>query len=935
MAKEKVTLQLKWHHQFQFAGYYAAKELGYYSELGLDVELLPVSNGQNPVENVLKGGAEYGVGTSDLVLLRAHGNPVVALGTIFQHSPYILLALQKDGIQSIADLKGRRVMIDPYAAEIVAYLKYLGLYPNKIKSLSSNDYYPSDLVDGKVDAYAGYITNDPYYLEQRHIPYLAFTPQSEGIDFYGDTLFTLQKEIDEHPERASAFLKASLKGWTYAIDHPEATVDLMIDRGYVQASERMKLLFEAKRTQKLVASNLVSIGYMNPARWQYIADIYADLGMVPKKISLEGFLYSDEKSKDSRWLWILGSLAFLGVIAALFLTHLFFGAVRDIAERKLMEEELRKSKAKLQSLLKNLPDLVWMKNTEGLFQACNTRVEEFFGHSESCIIGKSDYDFVAKDIAESFRKNDQLALSRDGVIVNEEWVTFVSDGHQELLETTKVRMLDDNGKTIGVLGIGHDITNRKQMEQDLKESEFRWKFAIEGAGDGVWDWDIQNDVTTYSKRWKEMFGYFEGDLIPTNEELVNLIHPEDRAYVAEAMQTYLSGHTQNYVVRFRLKCTVDNYKWILGRGMVVSRNEDGMPLRMIGTHTDITEHKQVEGELRIAAIAFESQEGLFVTDANSIIIRTNQTFTAITGYQAEEAIGQTPRLLASGHQDSIFYADMWQAIHSNGYWAGEIWNRRKNGEICPEYLTITAVKDTNGVVSNYVAAFIDISESKQREQQRLADEVALHKTLVREVHHRIKNNLQGVTSLLNHFSNKVPELATPINEAISQMQSIAVIHGLQGISTLMSVRLCELVRNVAANSQSLWKTSIIVDSILPIESCTVEEQEAVNIALVLNELISNAIKHGDATKGVNITFEYSLYPLQVEVLIANTGYLSNDDALKKSPSLHTLSGTGLELVSSLLGASGSTVSWEQCGDIVITKLELHPPVITLNNEQSS
>lgn len=127
---------------------------------------------------------------------------------------------------------------------------------------------------------------------------------------------------------------------------------------------------------------------------------------------------------------------------------------------------------------------------------------------------------------------------------------------------------------------------------------------------------------------------------------------------------------------------------------------------------DITDRKLANNQLLIAAIAFEAQEGMIVTDANNIILRVNQSFSKITGYTAEEVIGQSPQILNSGRQDSHFYASMWDSINHHGSWAGEIWNRRKNGEVYPEHLTISAVKDVNGVLTNYVATMTDITESK-------------------------------------------------------------------------------------------------------------------------------------------------------------------------------------------------------------------------------
>jgi diguanylate cyclase (GGDEF)-like protein/PAS domain S-box-containing protein len=140
--------------------------------------------------------------------------------------------------------------------------------------------------------------------------------------------------------------------------------------------------------------------------------------------------------------------------------------------------------------------------------------------------------------------------------------------------------------------------------------------------------------------------------------------------------------------------------------------EVGNELFLQASVSDISKHKEADKELRIAATAFESQEGMMITDANSVILRVNNSFSEITGYSAEEAVGQLPHLLKSGRHDEAFYAAMWKSINNNGSWHGEIWNRRKNGEIFPEYLTVTAVKDESGAVTNYVTTFSDITKSK-------------------------------------------------------------------------------------------------------------------------------------------------------------------------------------------------------------------------------
>ncbi|HSM98142.1 MAG TPA: diguanylate cyclase [Gallionella sp.] len=143
---------------------------------------------------------------------------------------------------------------------------------------------------------------------------------------------------------------------------------------------------------------------------------------------------------------------------------------------------------------------------------------------------------------------------------------------------------------------------------------------------------------------------------------------------------------------------------------------DGKPV-IQATVRDITERKHAERQLHIAATAFETQEGILISDADNVILRVNRAFTDITGYAAEEVIGKNPRILSSGRHDANFYAEMWRDIQRTGGWSGEIWNRRKNGEVYPEHLTITAVKDRNGIVTNYVATIADFTMSKAAEEK--------------------------------------------------------------------------------------------------------------------------------------------------------------------------------------------------------------------------
>lgn len=345
-ALDKVTLQLKWKHQFQFAGYYAAIAQGYYREAGLEVVLQEAKPGKDPVEAVLKGEAEFGVGTSELMLLRAKGVEVVVLAAIFQHSPLVLLARRSAEVNDLHDLANQPVMIEPQSAEIFAYFEAEGVDPKKLK-IQHHTLSVEDIISGKVAAMTGYSTDEPFQLQAAGFEVLTFTPRAGGIDFYGDNLFTTASQLQRHPQRVKAFREASLRGWEYALQNPQEIIDLII-KEHGNRKTREHLLFEASKTAQLMHPELIEVGYMNLGRWQHIANTYRSFNMVPKDFSLDGFIYDPNPKPNLAWIyWLLGGATIITIAAVgwlLPLMRLNRQLRHEIAERQKVEEDLVRAK---------------------------------------------------------------------------------------------------------------------------------------------------------------------------------------------------------------------------------------------------------------------------------------------------------------------------------------------------------------------------------------------------------------------------------------------------------------------------------------------------------------------------------------------------------------------------------------------------------------
>jgi diguanylate cyclase (GGDEF)-like protein/PAS domain S-box-containing protein len=632
----------------------------------------------------------------------------------------------------------------------------------------------------------------------------------------------------------------------------------------------------------------------------------------------------------------------------------------------LVGDKLIAEGAFLHTLVNTIPDLVWLKDLNGVYMACNPRFERFFGAKEKDIVGKTDYDFVDKELADFFREHDRKAMEKGGPSVNEEWITYADDGHRELLETTKTPMCDSQGKLMGVLGIARDISERRRIEEDrrrlsvaldqseaavaLIDEDARYIYAnpafcqlfqyelneligssisllmppeeISGTtslqtvataqGLGTFQGEVRRrakdgalipillKVSSFLDEQKSLMGFIatmtdlteikrmenalresekhfrdviehaplgtvtitlDGHFIEVNQAFCKIIgyskealknlsfaaitHPDDINISLENIRELIAGKTDSYRVEKRyfhhdghivwaqvdtslqrglsgepqcliaqieditaqrlakeaLKESESKYRLlfesandgiflsnangfidcnengasmyglsreeIIGRSassLAPERQPDGRlseeiagekialvlggipqqfewrPLRADGVTMDveitlsrvglggdvclqavvrdITERKRAEESMRITASVFgNSQEAIVITSSENIITDVNPAFTHITGYSREEVLGRNPKLLSSGRQDKEFYGAMWKSLLQKKAWRGEMWNRRKSGEIYAELLAVSVICDNDGRVQRYVGVFSDISYLKEHEAE--------------------------------------------------------------------------------------------------------------------------------------------------------------------------------------------------------------------------
>ncbi len=259
----------------------------------------------------------------------------------------------------------------------------------------------------------------------------------------------------------------------------------------------------------------------------------------------------------------------------------------------------------------------------------------------------------------------------------------------------------------------------------LAGNEERLRLALDATRDGLWDWDVPQRRVFFSEGYAALLGLTPQALGDTREDWAERLHPDDRERALQALG--VEGNEDHYENIYRMRHADGSYRWIHSRGRLL-RDETGEPQRFLGIASDITQQRANDDSLRQAAAVFDAtQEGVLVTDPQQRIVHVNPAFSRITGYSADEVLGQHPSLLKSGRHDKTFYQSLWHALQNRGAWSGEVWNRRKSGEIYPQWQCIRVIHDEQGRISHYVAVFSDITALKR--SQRELDYLAHHDPL--------------------------------------------------------------------------------------------------------------------------------------------------------------------------------------------------------------
>ena len=391
-------------------------------------------------------------------------------------------------------------------------------------------------------------------------------------------------------------------------------------------------------------------------------------------------------------------------------TRVFRIVLSDISLLKQAEEELRKNEELNRSIIHTATDGFWRFDTHGLLLEVNEAYCRMSGYSQEELLTMHVADLEAVETPEE---------------VAAHMCHIITKGHDrfESRHRRKDGNLFDVAISINNLPLHgsqfvlfvQDITKRKQMDLALRESNAYLENLINYANAPIIVWDTQFRITRFNHAFEALTGRIEQEV--TGQSLALLFPPELAEYSMALTTKTLSGERWE-TVEIKIQHRDGSVRTVLWNSATLFTEDGQTPIATIAQGQDITERKQAEQKLQLAASVFtHAREGIMITATDGTIIDVNDAFSDITSYSHDEVIGQNPRLLSSGRHERQFYIELWQSLLEKGYWYGEIWNRRKNGEVYAVMQTISAVRDAEGNLRHYLSLFSDITLIKAREQE--------------------------------------------------------------------------------------------------------------------------------------------------------------------------------------------------------------------------
>ena len=419
--------------------------------------------------------------------------------------------------------------------------------------------------------------------------------------------------------------------------------------------------------------------------------------------------------RDGAFVWVLMTLAWVEGDGSE--SGYYIAVMQDISEQKQAQEELRFKNTILATQQDTSVDGILLVDQHGRITSYNRPFVELWRIPQNLLQQRKDARLLQR-VVRQVRDPEQFVARVQYLYEHKQEKSHelieLKDGRT--VERYSSPVLTSEGVYLGRVWYFRDVTGRKLAEQKLRESEQRFRRLAETIEDVFWMAPADSSSIMYvSPAFEKVWGRSAEALYEKPTLWLDAVHHEDLLHVNEALEALAGGTPYN--MEYRIIKPDGSLAWIHDRGYPHT-DETGRVVLTTGVATDITSRKKAEESLRLHAKVFENvADGVVITDPRGYIESVNASFTRLTGYTADEVQGHTPAMLKSGKQDAQFYVDMWRTVTETGHWQGELWNRRKDGALFAELLSITALRDDDGKVSRYVGVFNDISTLKQYQEE--------------------------------------------------------------------------------------------------------------------------------------------------------------------------------------------------------------------------
>ena len=825
-ALDKVVLQLPWHYQFQFAGYIMALEQGFYAAEGLDVEIHDIDQGGDPVSEVVSGRAQFGIAGSGLLIEKSHGQPVVAVAAILQDAPTIFLTLAESGISKPEDFIGRRVMLSPgfISAPLLALLEQEGVI-GKIKRIPTS-FDPSALANHETDVFNAYLSNEPFWLESQGRQVNIINPQDYGIHFYSDVLFSSAAFQRKQAPLIEKFRQATIKGWHYALDHIDETIDLLHSR-YCPEKSLDSLLNEAIVLKGIILSGQGEIGQMDVARWAQIAHHLIAIGALPENFKLEDdFIFTPPK----RIIWADFQDEILLVSAAFIVLLIFLLILSRLNYRaKLALQRLEASEQRYRDLVHRVPGLIYSFQPEHGGVCYSRDIDKILGISIEDLQQQPKLWFEAIHPEDKEKLRKLFDRMHPGETHEIEYRIQSSSGQWLWFQDRFSCRFNDENQLV-VDGVAVDITEKKRLEEKQSELDRLLQKALDAVSDGVWEWHVEADAMVLDQRSYELFGAREGT-IHKSADLFSLIESTDLLELKSLISAHLEGRSERIDYIFKVRREKGAIVWLRGRGRILERNSEGRPIRLIGTFVDATksklaESKRLESEMRFRRLIEQvTRIAIQGYDEHRRVIFWNKASEELYGYSEQEALGRQledliiPEEMKAGVIAAI---NEWLATGIS-IPAEELTLIGKGGRAIPVFSSHILNKTAGGY--ELFCADIDMRPIKEAEGKRLELEEQLRQsykmeaigTMAGGIAHDFNNTLAIILGNVELSLLKIP-VNSPLNEYLNNAKTTILrakelvqkilLYSRQGLQNKGSLVLAEHLHDLISMLRSTIPTTV-------------------------------------------------------------------------------------------------------------------------------